>query len=208
MPTDCCRGNSLEVSDGESALLGGTKTWIRLPRDQWPKEWETMQDPVCPLVLALYEHPDAGGFWEQHCEAQLKKVGFVPIPDWPSVFRHPALRTFLVVYVDDFKQSGPSASLAEGWRLISSVITWRSPVLSRDISAANTSSDPPPLMDQTESLLPTHAMVKSRSISSSTTNPASCKHVWSVTLNCASPNSLRPFKLSRPKASPSLTKTR
>ena len=36
-------GNSLEVSDGESAytqtLLGGTKNWIRLPRDQWPKEW-------------------------------------------------------------------------------------------------------------------------------------------------------------------------
>ena len=115
-------GNSLEVSDGESAytqaLLGGTKTWIRLPRDQWPKEWESMQDPVCPLVLALYGHPDAGGFWEQHCETQLKRVGFVPVPDWPSVFRHPALETFLVVYVDDFKQSGPSANLAEGWRLI------------------------------------------------------------------------------------------
>ena len=124
-------GNSLEVSDGESAytqaLLGGTKTWIRLPRDQWPKEWEGMQDPVRPLVLALYGHPDAGGFWEQHCETQLKKVGFVPIPDWPSVFRHPALETFLVVYVDDFKQSGPSANLAEGWRLIGSVINMEEP---------------------------------------------------------------------------------
>ena len=77
--------------------------------------------PRLPSFLALYGHPDAGGFWEQHCETQLKKVGFVPIPDWPSVFRHPKLGTFLVVYVDDFKQSGPSANLAEGWRLIRSV---------------------------------------------------------------------------------------
>ena len=31
----------------------------------WPKEWEAMQDPVCPLLLALYGHPDAGG-WVGH----------------------------------------------------------------------------------------------------------------------------------------------
>ena len=57
----------------------------------------------------------------------LKTVGFVPIPDWPSVFRHPGLGTFLVIYVDDFKQSGPSATLAEGRKLISSVINMEDP---------------------------------------------------------------------------------
>ena len=117
--------HSLEVSDGEpaytQALLGGTKTWIRLPRDQWPKEWETLQDPVCPLILALYGNPDAGGFWEQHCEAQLKKVGFVPIPDWPSVFRHPALL-----------RSGSSSVPSSTWRIL---------VLSKDTSAVSMSSD-------------------------------------------------------------------
>ena len=70
-------GNLLEVSDGESAYtqarLKGKKTWVRIPRDQWPPEWfdgsgnPRYKDPVVVLVLALYGHPDAGTFWEQHC---------------------------------------------------------------------------------------------------------------------------------------------
>ena len=36
----------------------------------------------------------------------LKKVGYVKVKDWASVFRHEELNLFLVVYVDDFKMSG------------------------------------------------------------------------------------------------------
>ena len=36
----------------------------------------------------------------------LKKVGYVKVKDWASVFRHEELDLFLVVYVDDFKMSG------------------------------------------------------------------------------------------------------
>ena len=52
------------------ALLGGTKTWIRLPEDRWPRESvdRKMKDPVVPLIKALYRHPDAGGYWEKHVE--------------------------------------------------------------------------------------------------------------------------------------------
>ena len=50
------------------ALLRGTTTWIRLPREQWPANWHGMRDPVCRLRLALYGHPDAGTCWEKHCE--------------------------------------------------------------------------------------------------------------------------------------------
>ena len=36
-------GNSIEQSDAEQAytqsLLGGTETWVTLPRDRWPKSW-------------------------------------------------------------------------------------------------------------------------------------------------------------------------
>ena len=60
------------------------------------------------LVLALYGHPDAATFWEQHCEAMLKKDGYVKVKDWASVFRHKELDLFLVVHVDDFKMSGPA----------------------------------------------------------------------------------------------------
>ena len=61
--------------------------------------------PVVKLRIALYGHPDSGGLWEQHCESQLKTIGFVmPDPEgWPSVFYHPKLKLLLVVYVDDFK---------------------------------------------------------------------------------------------------------
>jgi len=106
-------GHSIEVADGESAYtqakLGGDLTYIRIPRERWPPGWEgKYTDPVVPLVLALYGHPDAGGFWELHCEKALKEVGFTrAAPDWKSVFRHEALDLLLVVYVDDFKLAGP-----------------------------------------------------------------------------------------------------
>ncbi|CAE7555766.1 GIP, partial [Symbiodinium pilosum] len=82
------------------------------------------RDPVCPLRLALYGHPDAGGIWEKHCETQLKSVGWIPIlPEiWQSVFYHPELELMLVVYVDDFKMAGPTKNMAQGWKDINSVI--------------------------------------------------------------------------------------
>ena len=42
----------------------------------------------------------------------------MPIPDWRSCFWHAGLRLFLVVYVDDFKMSGPQDHMAKGWALI------------------------------------------------------------------------------------------
>ena len=79
---------------------------------------------VCPLRLALYGHPDAGGIWEKHCKTQLKSVGWIPIlPEiWQSVFYHPELELMLVVHVDDFKMAGPTKNMAEGWKGINSVI--------------------------------------------------------------------------------------
>eukprot|EP00975_Prorocentrum_lima_P051079 10702339-Prorocentrum_lima.AAC.1 len=58
-------GHDVQQADATQAYtqnkLGGAPTWIRLPRDRWPKEWITANyvDPVCPLILALYGHPDS-----------------------------------------------------------------------------------------------------------------------------------------------------
>ena len=125
-------GHVIEQCDAEQAYIqsrldGPTPTWVRLPRDQWPKGWSGYRDPVCPLVLALYGHPDAGGYWERHCEKHLKDAGFVPIPDWRSCFWNKNLKLFLVVYVDDFKLSGPSGTMPEGWRLIRKHIRTETP---------------------------------------------------------------------------------
>ena len=80
-----------------------------------------MRDPVCPLELALYGHPDSGGYWERHCDRHLLSVGFEPVHEnWRSCYWHPGLALFLVVYVDDFKLAGAEDNLTEGWRLIRS----------------------------------------------------------------------------------------
>ena len=106
------------------ALFKGTETWVRLPRNRWPKAWSNMKDPVAPLRLALYGHPDSGGIWEQHCTKELTKAGFVAVlPDiWPSVFHHPKLDLLLVIYVDDFKMAGPEKNMEKGWELLGEFI--------------------------------------------------------------------------------------
>ena len=105
------------------------------PKSDGLPEWHgKYHDPVVRLVLALYGHPDAGGFWEQHCEKALRSVGFEQCPDWKSVFRHPKLNLMLVVYVDDFKLSGPKANLAQGWSLMASKIKLEPPLQHQTIS--------------------------------------------------------------------------
>ena len=94
--------------------------------ENWPKTkdgkdlWlsQGIRDPVVPLVKALYGHPDAGGYWEKHCNDHLAKIGFVPVDNWPSMFWHQELSLLLMVYVDDFEMAGPKAGLVKGWKLI------------------------------------------------------------------------------------------
>ena len=66
----CFPGYEQTQSDAKSAytqsFLRGTETWVELPYDRWPEGWKKRfskeEHPVCPLVLALYGHPDAGGY--------------------------------------------------------------------------------------------------------------------------------------------------
>ena len=118
-------GHTVEQCDAEQAYiqskLGGEPTWVRLPRERWPEDWikRKLRDPVCPLVLALYGHPDSGGYWEKHCNDHLKSVGFMPVEGWRSCFFNDTLKLFVVVYVDDFKLAGPPQGLTLCWKLIS-----------------------------------------------------------------------------------------
>ena len=59
-------GHRIEISDAEQAYtqakLGGTQTWVRLPKERWPKHWAVKyRDPVVLLVLALCGPPESGG---------------------------------------------------------------------------------------------------------------------------------------------------
>ena len=115
----------IEQSDATQAYcqaeLGGSTTWIRLPEHRRPESWASMRDPVCKLVKALYGHPNSGCYWEQRCESKVLREGFRRIGncgEWRSCYVHDELGVVLVVYVDDFKMSGPESSMKPAWALL------------------------------------------------------------------------------------------
>ena len=59
------------------------------------REEAKFRQPVCRLLKALYGHPDSGGIWELHCDSHLKKIGFVEVPSWRSVYFHDKLKSFV-----------------------------------------------------------------------------------------------------------------
>ena len=97
---------------------GGTTeviAWVRLPREYRPKHFDQCKDPVVPLLLALYGHPDSGGYWEKHSATQIAKCGFHPVPGWNSVYYNRDRGIILMTYVDDFKMSGPCKHVKAAW---------------------------------------------------------------------------------------------
>ena len=123
----CAPNHTVEIAEAVQAYvqadMKGTPTWVCLPEGQrpawWKKKYPNMRRPVCRLWKALYGHPDAGTFWEEKCDKHVTQMGFESVDgEWPSCYFHPALRRFLVIYVDDFKLAGPKESVPTGWELI------------------------------------------------------------------------------------------
>ena len=54
-------------------------TWIRLPRDKWPKSWSNVEDPV---------HPLGGLLWERQFEEVLLGLGLEKVPIWGCLVFH------------------------------------------------------------------------------------------------------------------------
>merc|ERR1712113_553226 len=112
-------GHGIQQADAKQAYtqskLGGVPTWVFLPRGEWPDSWKGMRNPVCPLILSLYGHPDSGGYWEQHCEGHVMSKGFIKCDPWRSCYFHLDLKLLLIMYAVGFKLSGPAEHLSEGW---------------------------------------------------------------------------------------------
>ena len=127
----CIEGHTIEQADAEQAyvqaVMKGTPTYVRLPKHQWPASWEGMHDPVVPLKLALYGHPESGVYWEQKAHEELTKRGFQEVEDWKSCYWDPKLKVFLVLYVDDFKLAGPAESMEPAWKKIREAIVTGDP---------------------------------------------------------------------------------
>ncbi len=101
---------------------------MRILREQGPKEWSGVKDPVCLLLLALYGHPDAGTCWKQHCDKMPKQVGFEPIVNWSGCYRHDTLQAVFSVYVDDFTLVCHRADEKKAWALIRKHVSLEAPM--------------------------------------------------------------------------------
>ena len=125
----CLPGHNVQLADAIQAYiqasLTGVACWVELPDEAWPP-WinrTKYRRPVVRLIKALYGHPDAGTMWEKHCNEAVVKLGFVPIgPNWPSMYYYKRLNLLLVVYVDDLKLAGPEGNLAEGWKMLRTLL--------------------------------------------------------------------------------------
>lgn len=118
----CCR-----QSDADHAYvqvwLKLTETWIDLPREALSSEWfdddgrPLYEQPVIRLLRALYGHPGAGTFSEQHCDNTcVKQIGFEPVDTWHSCHYHSQWQLRLTVYVHDVKMSGPKKPMDLAWK--------------------------------------------------------------------------------------------
>ena len=149
----CTPGYDEQLADAEQAYVQaplGPDTipvWATLPYERLPKSGQEMVDkgiikkPVVLLRKALYGHPDSGTIWETHCDRHLLAAGFESLNDkgWPGTYFHRQLSLFLVVYVDDFKMSGPSQNLEKGWALITSPTSTTPGLVIGDVTPAHNS---------------------------------------------------------------------
>jgi hypothetical protein len=116
----------IEQADATQAcaqsLLGGTPARVSLPKGEWPESWKHMRRPVCLLGEVFYGHPDAGGYWEQHCDQHLQDRGFDPISpaekSWRSCYYSKSLQCSMIVCVGDFKIAGPPGNVRKAWGII------------------------------------------------------------------------------------------
>lgn len=131
----CFPGHAQQQVDATQAYvqadLEGEEIWVNLPPEVWRCRRELFYDkednpkfqrPCVRLRKALYGHPDAGSCWERHYDVRLVSQGFEKCTDWPSCYFHKRLKTFLMVYVNDFKSCGLKSNLAEAWKLIGDVL--------------------------------------------------------------------------------------
>ena len=99
------------------ALFTGVPTWLSLPRNRWPHDWEKKcWQPMVPMLLALYGHPDSGGIRENHLNGRVVKQGWKQILPgiWHSIFHHQELNCLVVVYVDGFKNGRAFSKYGKG----------------------------------------------------------------------------------------------
>ena len=96
---------SLKLPNSECPAI-----WIRLPRHNWPKSWQSIDEPAVPLGRNLYGHPLVWFTVERPFEKVLLENGWERAPTWECLFVHRQHGQFLSVYVDAIKMAGKNTT--------------------------------------------------------------------------------------------------
>ena len=107
--------------------MNDPRTWVALPRQFWPKEWEGMIRPMVELDLSLYGHPIAGNRWDGTMDTAAKACAFERAPQWKSVYRQKGTGAGMGVYVDDFEVMATEADTPKIWAELEKHIEFGAP---------------------------------------------------------------------------------
>ena len=99
-------------------MLPGHKTLVTTIPPLLRREDMKELRPCCPLLKALYGHPESGAHLDNHFTEAIVKGGGAPIVNHPSNFWIKSLSIMLTVDVDDLLCSGPVASHAPFWKML------------------------------------------------------------------------------------------
>ena len=97
------------------------RTWVRLPKQWWPASWfgpkgePLYDDPVVPLVRALYGHPESGALWDAHLGKILTDLGWTRMEVHPGLWFHKSTGAIMAVYVDDLMLAAGKKDEARLW---------------------------------------------------------------------------------------------
>ena len=98
--------------------LEALKLGLGLKNDRWPAQWAGKFRNSCAIKV--------GALWASRrwrilgisLQREIGCWGLTPVPDWNSMYWHSKLKLLLMVYVDDFKMSGPIENMRQGWKFI------------------------------------------------------------------------------------------
>ena len=82
-----------------------------------------MHDPVFPMDLAIYGHPESGNNWEEFCNSRVTGIGWKKM-GWElhSVYYHEKYKAVLIIYVDDFRVAAPEEHHEQIWKELREVL--------------------------------------------------------------------------------------
>ncbi|CAE7545185.1 RE1 [Symbiodinium sp. CCMP2592] len=99
----------------QSELNTKVPTWVELPVELTPKEFQHIEKPCVRLKRALYGHPESGYHWNARFKSVVESMGGKHCELFQSSYWFADSKLLLTLYVDDIILSGPEGAHDAFW---------------------------------------------------------------------------------------------